>query len=378
MSARKESDYMKKTNIGIIGCGNISDAYIPNCQAFQILELSACADLAPERAAAKAAQYGIPRVLGVEALIADPEIEIVVNLTTPAAHFEIAQAALKAGKHVYNEKPLANRREEGRRLSELARKHGLRIGCAPETFMGGGLQTCRQLIDGGAIGQPVAATAFMLSGGHENWHPQPDFYYQPGGGPLFDMGPYYLTAMICLLGPIRRVTGSARITFPERCIGSAARKGERIPVSTPTHVAGILDFAAGPIATLITSFDIRHRLSRLPYIEIYGTEGALAVPDPNSFGGPVRLQSNDGSEPREIPLSHGYSQNIRGIGVADMAYALQSGRAHRAGGAMAWHVLDAMQAFLESSDQGRHIDLTTTCERPAPMPANLEPWTLDL
>ncbi len=230
-----------RTKIGVIGCGNISSIYLQADKTFEAIETVACADLIMERAKQQAAEHHIPRACTVQELLADPEIQIVVNLTIPKAHGEVGMQALAAGKSVYNEKPLALTRDEGRDLLNTAAKKSLRVGGAPDTFLGGGLQTCRKLIDDGWIGQPVAATAFMLCPGHEGWHPSPDFYYQPGGGPLFDMGPYYLTALINLLGPVKRVVGAARITYPERLITSQPLYGTVIKVNTPTHVAGILE-----------------------------------------------------------------------------------------------------------------------------------------
>ena len=366
---------MQPAKIGIIGCGAISGVYFEAGKMFEILDIVACADLISERAKAKAEQYQIPRACTPEELLADPEIEIVVNLTVPKAHFEVSLAALEAGKSVYSEKPLAVTREEGQRLLAAARERGLLLGCAPDTFMGGGLQTCRKLIDDGWIGEPVAAAAFMMSHGHESWHPDPEFYYQIGGGPMFDMGPYYLTALIHLIGPVRRVTGSARITFPERTITSQPKFGKKIQVETPTHVTGVMDFANGAVGTIITTFDVW--AAQLPWIEIYGTEGSLSVPDPNSFGGPVAVRRAGADAWTPMPLTHGYTRQSRGLGVADMAYALRSGRRHRANGEMAYHVLDIMQAFLDAFFEGRHIELTSTCERPAPLPMGLREGQLD-
>ena len=366
---------LNKVRVGVIGCGNISNTYLKVLPTFEIIDLVACADLVIERAQAQATTYNVPRALSVEALLADPDIEIVVNLTIPQAHGPIALAALEAGKSVHTEKPLALTRDDGQRVLDLARARGLRVGAAPDTFLGAGLQTCRKLIDDGWIGTPVAATAFMLGHGPESWHPDPDFFYQPGAGPLFDMGPYYLTALISLLGPVRRVTGSARATFPERVIGSAPRRGERVTVNTPTHVAGVLEFADGPIATLVTSFDVWS--AEVPRIEIYGTRGSLSVPDPNTFGGPVRICQAGASEWSSIPLTHGYSENSRGLGVADMAYALRTGRPQRASGELAYHVLDLMHGLLDAASEGRHITIASSCERPAPLPLDLLPGTLD-
>jgi predicted dehydrogenase len=352
-------------NVGIIGCGNISDIYLQSDKKFDVMKIVACADLDMDRARAQAEKYGI-RALTPAELLAEPSIAIVIDLTVPQAHASEALAALEAGKHVYNEKPLAIEREDARRMLDLAQVAGLRVGCAPDTFLGGGLQTCRKLIDDGAIGTPVAATAFMLSHGPEGWHPNPDFFYQRGAGPMFDMGPYYLTALISMLGPVRRVTGSAQVSFAERTITSKPHYGEKITVNTPTHIAGVLDFASGPVATLVTSFDVWG--GQVPRIEIYGSEGTLSLPDPNTFGGPVRLRQAGEQEWRDVPLTHGYTENSRGIGVADMAYALIEGRPQRASGAMAYHVLDLMHAFHDASREGRHIDLMSTCDRPAALP----------
>ena len=360
---------------GIIGCGNISGVYFEAGNTFDVLDIVACADVIHDRAKAKAAEYQIPKACAVEELLADPEIEIVVNLTIPKAHAEVGLAALEAGKSVYNEKPLAITQADGRRLLEVSSDRGLLVGCAPDTFLGGGLQTCRKLIDDGWIGEPIAATAFMMSHGHESWHPDPEFYYQPGGGPMFDMGPYYLTALVHLIGPVRRVTGSARITFPERIITSQPRYGAKIEVNTPTHVAGVMDFANGAVGTIITSFDVW--AARLPWIEVYGTEGSLAAPDPNGFGGPVLVRRAGAGEWSPVELMHGYTKQSRGIGVADMAYALRSGRFHRANGDMAYHVLDIMHTFHQASREGMHIELASTCSRPEPLPLGLAEGTLD-
>ena len=366
---------VKKTKAGVIGCGNISSIYLEVGQTFESMQIVAVADLIPERAQAQAAKYNIPRACSVEELLADPEIEIVINLTIPNAHASVALAAVEAGKSVYNEKPLTIQREEALKLLELAAQKGVRVGGAPDTFLGGGMQTCRKLIDDGWIGEPVAATAFMLCHGHESWHPAPEFYYQKGGGPMFDMGPYYLTAMVSLLGPVKRVTGSTRITFPERTITSQPKFGTKVEVEVPTHIAGVLDFASGAIATLVTSFDVWY--AEVPRIEIYGTAGSLSVPDPNGFGGPVRVRRAGASDWSDVPLTHGYAKNSRSVGVADMAYALQSGRPHRANGQLTYHVLDLMHAFHDAANEGRHIELKSTCSRPAALPLGLRDGQLD-
>jgi predicted dehydrogenase len=251
--------------------------------------------------------------------------------------------------------------------------------------LGGGLQTCRQLIDAEAIGTPVAATGFMFIQGPEAWHPDPGFLYQVGAGPLFDIGPYYLTALISLLGPVRRVTGSARTTYAERTVGSGPKQGQTIPVEAPTHVASILDFASGPVATLVTSFDVAVSAGAAlnlydaggALLEVQGTTGTLSMPDPNTFGGPVRIRRLGEPGWREIPLTHAHTGNARGLGVADLAYGLRTGRPHRANGELAYHVLDVMHAILEASNRGHHVELTSTCERPAPLPAGLPEYRLE-
>lgn len=353
--------------VGLIGCGNISDIYFTVARTLAEIDIVACADIRPQPAAAKGAQHNIERVYTVEELLADPEIEIVLNLTVPDAHYPVALAALNAGKSVYNEKPLALTRGEGQTLLAAAEAGGLLLGCAPDTFMGGGQQTCRKLIDDSVIGTPVAATAFVLGPGHERWHPNPEFFYKAGGGPMFDMGPYYLTALVNLLGPVRRVTGMVSTPRRQRTVTSQPRYGQVIDVDVPTHVVGVMQFAAGAIGNVITSFDVEG--STLPHIEIYGTEGTLSVPDPNTFGGPVRLLRDRKTGWQDVPLTHGYVENSRGLGLADMAAALHSGRPHRASGRLAYHVLDLMHAFHDAAASGRHIAIESTCDRPAALAA---------
>lgn len=357
--------------VGVVGCGEISETYLRAIRRFEILEVVACSDLVPERARDAAKKHAIPRACTTDGLLADPGIEIVLNLTVPRAHYTVAKAALEAGKSVYNEKPLAITREEGRELVEMARKKGLRVGSAPDTFMGAGGQTCRELIDNGAIGEPVAATAFMLCFSDETWK---DFYYRVGGGPLFDMGPYYLTTLVSLLGPVVRVTGSARITYPERLMRAESQGARLAKVDVPTHVAGILDLASGAIATIVVSFDVWG--AHVPCIEIYGREGSLAVPDPNGFGGPVRMLKPMGRW-EKVPLTHGYAGNYRSIGLADMAHGIRTARPHRANGDLAYHVLDIMHGIHDASREGRHAMLQSTCQRPAPLPVGLLVGTLE-
>ena len=354
--------------IGIIGCGTISGVYCKNIKQFPFLELVGCADAVPERAQARAAEFGIPRVYSSAELLDDPEIELVVNLTIPESHAEINLAALERGKSVYSEKPLATKREDGQRLLEAAREHGGLLGCAPDTFLGAGLQTCRKLLDDGWIGEPVAAHASFQSHGPEHWHPDPFFFYQPGGGPLFDMGPYYLTTLISLLGPVQRVAGFTRQAFAERQVTSPQASYRTVPVNTPTHVAGLLEFAGGVPATFITSFDVWG--SAQPPLEIHGTLGSLRLPDPNTFGGPIWLLRAGEREWNQIPLVYNHAVNDRGLGVADLALALRQGRRQRANGEMAYHVLDIMQSFDESFQQRSYLEIASTCERPASLALN--------
>jgi len=369
---------MNRTKVGIIGCGNICGTYLATmCNVIDSLEVVACADLDMARAEEAAAGYEGVRAVPVDDLFADPEIEVIVNLTVPKAHAELGLRAVAAGKSVHGEKPLALTREEGRALLDAANKAGVLVGSAPDTFMGSGHQSCRKVIDDGMIGEPVAAVAFMMCHGHESWHPDPEFFYQVGGGPMFDMGPYYLTSLINMLGPVRSVTGSARISFPTRTITSEKKKGEVIEVEVPTHVAGLLDFESGVVGTIITSYDVWS--SGLPWIEVYGSEGSMAVPDPNSFGGVPGLRIGDSGEVIEVRPEgdFAFAQNDRGIGVADLAAAKRSGRPHRASGEIAYHVLDIMHAFHEASDKGTHIDIKSTCPRPAAMPTGMAQGEID-
>jgi predicted dehydrogenase len=363
----------RKVKVGIIGCGNICGAYFKYTRMFPILDVVACADLDMSRAEAKAQENGI-KAMAVKDLLADKEIEIVINLTVPKAHFEVNMAVIQAGKNVYCEKPLAVNREDGRKTIEAAKAKGLLVGCAPDTFLGGGGQTCRKLIDDGWIGQPVAATAFMMCHGHESWHPSPEFYYEVGGGPMLDMGPYYLTALVNLIGPIKRVSGSTRATFPERLITSQPKFGKRVTVETPTHIAGVVDFASGAVGTIIQSFDIWGH--NLPCIEIYGTEGSMVVPDPNCFTGPVSIRRAKDKGWSSIPLTHADDVG-RGMGVADMAYALRTGRKHRASGDLAYHVLDVMCSFEESSKTCKHVEIKSAGAKPAALPVGLLTGELD-
>ena len=304
----------------------------------------------------------------MEELLADPGVDVVLNLTVPLAHAEVTLQAIAAGKHVYTEKPLAVSLRDGERILAIARKKGVRVGAAPDTFLGSGIQTCVRLINEGAIGMPVAATAFMTCHGHEAWHPDPAFYYAQGGGPVFDMGPYYFTALVALMGPAQRVCGSAKRTFARRTVGSGPKEGDLIDVQVPTHVAGTIDFAIGAVATFVMSFDVWH--AQLPRIEIYGSEGSLSVPDPNTFGGPVRIRSSTDTEWHDVPVPPQYAENSRGLGLSEMVDAILHDRPHRASGALALHVLEIMHAVHEASSAERYSTLRFPVDRPEPLVAD--------
>lgn len=352
---------MNPVKAGLVGCGKISGAYLEGLRPCPGVEVAACSDLDLERARLVAAEYGVPRGCGVDELLADPSIELVINLTVPAAHAEVNRRILEAGKHVFLEKPFSVSREEGRPIMELAASRNLLVGCAPDTVLGPGLQTSRKAIDDGLIGDPVGAVAFLASHGVESWHPNPDFYYHPGGGPLFDMGPYYLTALIQLLGPMTRVSASAKVSFPSRQITSQPLAGQIIQVKTPTHISGSVDFANGAMATVLMSFDVWTH--RLPCIEVYGSKGTLSVPDPNMVAGQVQLKLAGEENWKTLKPVYGPVPH-RGAGVADLAQAIRENRKSRTDGKIALHVVDAMQAFLESSDRGERVVLSTSCERP--------------
>ena len=358
---------MDPLRVGIIGLGNISGIYLRNLIAFPSTTVVACADLDLDRAKAASEKYGVAKGCSPDELLADPEVELVLNLTIPKAHVSVATAAIEAGKHVYNEKPLGISLSDSIPLIALAESKGLRVGCAPDTFMGSSIQTCRQLIDDGAIGEPVAANAFMLSHGHENWHPSPEFFYEAGGGPMLDMGPYYVTALLNLMGGIRRVSASTRATFKTRTITSQPKNGKVVNVETPTHYVGILDFDNGAVGQLTTSFDVYG--NSMPNIVIYGSEGTLIVPDPNNFGGEPQLKRR-GGEFEAVPLTHNFSQNARGIGVADMAHAIRNGVAHRASGSLALHALEVMTAFERASDASAAVFTDASIHKPIAMAAD--------
>ena len=365
---------MKK--IGTVGVGCISGIYLENItKVFSDVEVIGVCDLIRERAEKAVKNYNIPKLYqDMHELFADDEVDIVLNLTRPYQHYEVTKAALLAGKHVYSEKPLGASWEEGVELVRLAEEKGLMIDGAPDTFLGAGIQTCRKLIDEGAIGDVVGATAFMTGHGPESWHPDPAFFYQYGGGPMMDMGPYYVTALINLLGGVKRVGGMVATPFAEREATCREHYGEMLPVSVPTSYYGVLEFASGVVASIMTSFDIYG--AKLPIIEIYGSKGTLRVPDPNCFGGPVILHT-PGKGDEEIPLAFDYPENSRTLGLADMASALEKGRLPRASYKQTLHVLEVLTGFERAAKSGGYLDITSKYERSAPMNAAQKHGVLD-
>jgi predicted dehydrogenase len=362
------------SRVAIVGCGVISRAYAHTMRKLGFIELAACVDGIPERAEELAAEFGAT-ASSLEAVLRDPDIDAVVNLTPPLAHAAVVGAVLDAGKAAFSEKPLGVELAEGSALVDLANTHGVRLGCAPDTFLGAGLQTARAVIDRGDIGEPLAANAFRLGSGPERWHPSPAIFYQRGAGPLLDMGPYYLTALVQLLGPAQSISAVARVSRSQRPILSEPLRGELIDVEVPTHVSALVEFSAGSIATLVTSFDVQ--ASRYRNIEVYGTEATLSVPDPNTFGGPLMLRRNGDEKWAEIELLPAHLPQQRGIGLADMVWAHHTGRAHRTSGELALHVLELMTGALTAAHEGRRVDLRTTCERAAPLPVGLAPNSFD-
>lgn len=360
--------------IGIVGCGIVSGAYLRNLTASREVRVVACADQVIERASQRATEFGVPRACSPEELLSDSEVELVVNLTTPTAHAQVTRAALDAGKHVHSEKPLATDRQDGHGIIEAALRKGLTISCAPDTFLGAGLQTCSWLLENNEAGEPLAATAFQLQAGPESWHPNAGIFYGPGAGPLLDMGPYYVTALVSMLGPVRRVTGLSRVLYPEVRVGRRSTIAQTIRVTAPTFVAGLLEFQQGAQAVLVNSFGIAGH--DLPPMQVYCTKAIIDVPDPNTFGGPVRIRSDgEGSIWRDVPLRqrNGESRrNLRGIGVVDAVRAIRSGSRPRASGELAYHVLDVLLSILESHESGRHVTISSGVERPPLLPLDAD------
>ncbi|ODT69392.1 MAG: oxidoreductase [Pelagibacterium sp. SCN 63-23] len=362
--------------IGIIGAGNISSAYLKailgrdGLPGFPVLDIRGLADMRPQAAEARADEFGL-QAMSIDALLADPGIALVINLTIPRAHVEVGLRCLAAGKHVYSEKPLGISFAEGRRLLDAADAAGLRIGSAPDTFLGGSHQAARAVIDSGVLGTIVGGTAFFQCPGHESWHPDPAFYYDIGGGPVLDMGPYYITDLVNLLGPVVRVSAMASRLRHERVITSAPKQGQIMPVHVDTHVTGSLGFANGAIVQVGLSFDVAAH-KHVP-LELYGTEHSLIVPDPNHFGGTVELRRRGREENWvAVPVTQPYADgNYRSLGVADMAHAILEGRPHRANGTLALHVLEVMEAFAIAAREGRTVAIKTPVERPEPLAASL-------
>ena len=370
--------------VGLIGCGRISDIYIQNCQSYNELQLVGCASLDMAESREKARQYDIGIVCSADELISHPDIDCILNLTVPSAHTDIALAALESGKHVFSEKPFATDLAQGRAVLKRALDNQLLVGNAPDTFLGGRWQTCRALIDSGVIGMPTGVAAFVGTHGVERHNPNPDFYYLEGGGPMLDLGPYYVTAMVSVLGPISRVCGLSRKTFSERMIENGHRSGEMIPVEVDTHTMGMIEFESGVIGSITMSFDIWD--SETPRFEIYGEEGTLCIPDPdpvhgaNQFGGEVWYRTRENSrwayQPRVTGKDswtvaencHGYNDNSRGLGLLDLAVAVKEKRQPRASGELAYHVSEALTGILEAPARGGYIDIASTCQRPDPLP----------
>ncbi|TCD14853.1 Gfo/Idh/MocA family protein [Oricola cellulosilytica] len=364
---------MKKLGVGIIGCGNISTSYLRLAPLFKALEIRAVADMSMEAAKVRAKEFGV-ETMTVQDMLASDKIDVVVNLTIPDAHFAVTKSILEAGKHAYSEKPLVLTLEEGEELRALAGVKNLRVGSAPDTFLGGAHQLARARIDEGLIGKVIAGTCHVMSHGMEHWHPNPDFFFLPGAGPILDIGPYYITNLIQLLGPVKRVASLATSATTTRTILSEPRKGEQIPVKTPTNIHALLDFADGATITLSASWDVW--VHRHASMELYGTEGSMFVPDPNFFGGTVESAGRDGlikpleawSHPFGIANqehANGPLANYRTAGLADMAQAIVEGREHRCSLDLALHAVDVMTAILKSGDTGSFVDMTTSCERPA-------------
>jgi predicted dehydrogenase len=368
---------MARIDIGIIGCGNISHSYLKGAARSELVRVKSVADLQGEAAEKKATEYGVQAVT-VDRLLADPDIQIVINLTVPLAHAPVSLQVVEAGKHVYSEKPLVTRLEEAEELMLAAAAKGVRVGCAPDTFLGAGHQACRRAIDAGRIGRPIAGSAFFATHGMEHWHPNPEFFFKRGGGPILDIGPYYITQLVNLLGPVARVAAQATMGAATRTVSSDPLKGSIIQVEVPTTVNGVLSFVNGANVTVTTSWDVwKH--CRVPF-EIYGSEGSMLVPDPNFFGGdpmlsegggdwtPIDISAHPFGKPNRSTNAGAQVADYRIIGLLDMAAAVRDNRPHSAGGDLAMHVLEVLCAFEQSSTEGRHVQIETLCDRPEPLP----------
>jgi predicted dehydrogenase len=350
--------------VGVVGCGVISRHYAANAKAFESFELVACADVDAAQARSLADEHGL-EVASVEGLIRDPSIDVVLNLTPPAVHAAVLGQALAAGKHVYTEKPLATDVADGLPLIAEAEQRGLRIGCAPDIFLGGPYQAARALIDAGAIGEPLSVSSAFLGGAQERWHPNPDIFFADGAGPLLDLGPYYIGAIVALLGPIQRVAGFASTKVVERTIEIGPRTGEVFRASTPTHTSAAMQLVSGVTANLVASFEAGGQY--ICELEIHGTEGVLALPDPNAFKGPVRRRSEQG-EWEDVPFTSRGAADARGIGLQDMVDSIAANRPHRASGRLGLHVVEVARGILQSAAESRFVDIETRLEQPAPLP----------
>ncbi|MBE0578009.1 Gfo/Idh/MocA family oxidoreductase [Devosia sp.] len=366
-----------RMGVGIIGTGNISSAYLraitghENMAGFPVLDIKGLADMRPEASQARAAEFGL-QSMSIDEMLGSSDIQLIINLTIPRAHVDVGLRALAAGKHVYSEKPLGINYAEGRKLLDAATRAGLRIGSAPDTFLGGSHQQARAIVDSGALGQMVGGTGFFMCPGHEAWHPDPAFYYDIGGGPVLDMGPYYITDLVNLLGPVARVSAMASRLRDQRTVLSEPKKGQVMDVKIDTHATASLGFANGAIVQVGLSFDVAaHR--HVP-LELYGTEASLIVPDPNFFGGDVEIRKRGRDEAwTKVEVTQPYADgNYRSLGAADMAQGILDNRPHRANGDLALHVLEVMEAFATASAEGRTVDIKTPVQRPEPLAASLK------
>ena len=361
----------KLLGVGIIGCGNISAAYLKLASLFNGYQILAVADINMDNANARATEFGV-RAHTVEDLLAADDIDLVINLTVPAAHVAVSRAVLNAGKHVYSEKPFVLSLAEAQELGDIARLKGLRIGSAPDTFMGASHQLARNLLDSGTIGTVTSGTAIVMGHGMEDWHPNPDFFFQKGGGPILDLGPYYICNLVQMLGPVKKVTSFTGAASDTRTIANGPRNGETVPVETPTTIHALLGFESGAIITLLASWDVWK--NDHPIMELYGTEGTMNVPDPNWFGGKLTVTERNGEaveqtwdHPFAVPNFEDIHANYRGAGLADMALAIAADRLHRCNAEFATHVVEVMTAILEAGETGRVMTMTTTCARPEVM-----------